>query len=168
MHLMIIGILSDTHGHLERTRQAATLLKDANIETLIHCGDVGAESVLIELITILHPLPIFAVGGNVDLHDDAVLHFPPTAGATVFPRLGELTLANKKIGILHGDDAHALDRATLTDLYDYVFTGHTHRASDERIGKTRVINPGALTRTISPSVATLDLSTDTLNILTID
>jgi hypothetical protein len=47
---------------------------------------------------------------------------------------------------------------------DYLFTGHTHVRMDKRIGRTRLINPGALggTRKQSRSVAILDLDTDEL------
>ena len=159
---MIIGIMSDTHANHARTAKAASLLKSAGIAHLLHCGDVGAESILFDLIEAFSPAPITAVAGNVDLYDEAILNFPSESGATLHPRLAELTLAGKSIAILHGDDAHALDRATLTDTYDYVFTGHTHVAKDETIGKTRVINPGAVHRSASPSVATLDLETGRL------
>ena len=29
-------------------------------------------------------------------------------------------------------------------FFDYIFVGHTHRKMDEMMGKTRVINPGAI------------------------
>ena len=28
--------------------------------------------------------------------------------------------------------------------FDYIFYGHTHVKSDEMVGKTRVVNPGAI------------------------
>ena len=31
-----------------------------------------------------------------------------------------------------------------SDFFDYIFVGHTHRKSDRMMGKTRVINPGAI------------------------
>ena len=37
-----------------------------------------------------------------------------------------------------------LDKLIRSRRYKYVFHGHTHRQRDEKIGKTRVINPGAL------------------------
>ena len=156
---MLIGIMSDTHANHSRTLEAVRLLKEAGITYLIHCGDVGAESILFDLIEAFSPTPITAVAGNVDLYDESILNFPAEAGASLHPRLAELSLADKSIAVLHGDDFHALDRATLTNTYDYVFTGHTHVAKDETIGHTRVINPGAVHRSAAPSVATLDLNT---------
>ncbi len=46
--------------------------------------------------------------------------------------------------------------------HDYLLQGHTHVRHDERIGKTRVINPGALHRAREKTVALLDTATDRL------
>jgi predicted phosphodiesterase len=50
---------------------------------------------------------------------------------------------------------------------DYLFTGHTHRRCDKRIGPTRVINPGALggTQHETRSICILDLATDRLEVI---
>jgi predicted phosphodiesterase len=50
---------------------------------------------------------------------------------------------------------------------DYLFTGHTHVAHDRYEGKTRLINPGALTRASRFTVALLNLETDELTSLEI-
>ena len=47
-------------------------------------------------------------------------------------------------------------------MYTYLFTGHTHQADDRRQGRTRLINPGAVHRSATPSLAVLDLATDAL------
>ena len=51
---------------------------------------------------------------------------------------------------------------------DYILHGHTHCKRDERIGRCRVINPGALHRANPKSVATLDTASDTLTFHDID
>jgi len=49
-----------------------------------------------------------------------------------------------KIGVTHGHLFGKLDKLIRYDGHAFVFTGHTHRQRDEIVGKTRVINPGAL------------------------
>ena len=46
---MILGILSDTHGHARRTAAAVRLLQQLGAEAFVHCGDVGSPDVLDEL-----------------------------------------------------------------------------------------------------------------------
>ena len=46
-------------------------------------------------------------------------------------------------------------------------TGHTHIKRDEKIGKTRVINPGALFRIYPYTIALLDVETDRLEFVKI-
>ena len=45
--------------------------------------------------------------------------------------------------------------------------GHTHRQADRREGRTRIINPGALHRAATKTVAILDTVEDELHFLEI-
>ena len=46
---MKIGILSDSHGHVQPVRAALQLLDAAGAQGFIHCGDVGNMEVIEEL-----------------------------------------------------------------------------------------------------------------------
>ena len=161
---MKLGILSDTHGQVRRTRAAAEQLKARSVEAVIHCGDIGAQSVLLELVEVFAPpaIPVHAVYGNVD-YDDYV-----GAGIELHGRFADVELGGRRIAIVHGDDGARLHIASTSGRFDYVFTGHTHAREDRREGRTRIINPGALQRTPRPSAAVLDLDTDTLEWLDIE
>ena len=50
----------------------------------------------------------------------------------------------------------------------YVLYGHSHRATDVRIGRVRLINPGALDRARPHTVATLDLKRDLVRFWQVD
>lgn len=88
---MIIGLLSDTHGNVSRTRTALEALSAAGAEHLIHCGDLGGEDVLTLLFEKQQEgVPVTAVAGNVDeWNPDLILyakrHSDPFSGGT---RLG--------------------------------------------------------------------------------
>jgi len=160
---MKIGILSDTHGNLERTKYAVSSLLDKKVQHVIHCGDIGSEEVLIEITRLLHNtgIKMDAVLGNVDVYNNAVEHFPESSGITV-KRFHRLTLDGKYIAVFHGDDFQALQNAIEENEFDYIFTGHTHEADDRHIGDVRVINPGAVHHTAKPGFATLDLESGEL------
>jgi putative phosphoesterase len=161
---MKLGILSDTHGHTDRTRTACAILIGESVDAVLHCGDVGSEGVLIELATVFDPLGItvYVVQGNVDHYSTDVTGFSADVSIRMLGVYGDITLDDHRIAIVHGDDGRRRDYAATCGTFDYVFTGHTHAACDERIGDTRIINPGAVYRAAEPSVAVLDLATDTL------
>lgn len=167
---MLLGILSDTHGHVQRSAAAAQLLLEAGVESVVHCGDIGSEAVLVELASVFGPahVGVSAVLGNVDWMADGLMAFPASTGVAVVGQRAEVDLAGKRGVVLHGHEARALRNALHSGEYDYVFTGHTHVKQDERFGKTRLINPGAVYRAAEPSIATLDVTTDTLTFIALD
>ena len=159
---MKIGILSDTHGDVARTIRAAKLLRDAHVEAVIHCGDIGSQRIIAELIEAFAPeskIPVHAVLGNVD-GDELV-----GAGVDLRGRFADLQLGGKKIAVIHGDDGPLLRRTLFSQKYDYIFTGHTHVREDRRDGRTRLINPGAIYRAPVPGCAVLDTETGALTYL---
>ncbi len=166
---MKIGILSETHGHVERTKSAMAILTNAGVECVLHCGDIGSDKVMVELYSsyLLSKIPIYAVLGNVDYPDDDYLSWNKKGEIYVGGRFARLTLADKDIALIHGDNSLKLQSVIHSNIYDYVFTGHTHVKRDERIGKTRIINPGAVYRASQPTVACLDLNDDVLEDLPI-
>ena len=160
---MILGILSDTHGHLARTQQAGNILLEQEASAIIHCGDIGSEAVLIELAAIFDPadIPVHAVLGNVDVYNDDLIHFPETTCIRV-QRFAELELGGHAIAIIHGDDYRYFEQAVMSGRFEYVFTGHTHERDDRTVGDTRIINPGAVYRAAELGCATLNLTTGKL------
>lgn len=157
---MKIGILSDTHGRVEPTRQAAALLAHQQVEAVFHCGDIGSESVLTELAAVFSPreVPVYAVYGNCDGVGPLGLT-PRLDGLLLAGRFYQTELAGKRIALLHGDDDARLRAACESGAYDFVLTGHTHAPEDVRLGPVRRINPGAVHRSPVPSVAVLNLAT---------
>lgn len=163
---MILGILSDSHGEVERTRSAVAILQDAGATALVHCGDIGTPEVLDQLAG--HRA--WVVCGNIDYPNSELerhadnLRLPLTHDTPL-----RLELAGRRLAIFHGHEPHfaALVRPQpggtalrlAPDHCEYVLHGHTHIAADVRIGNLRVINPGALHRAVRCTVATLDLAT---------
>jgi uncharacterized protein len=138
---MLIGIISDTHGHVDR-RLAAAL---AGVEAIIHAGDVGGADVLDELRKIA---PLHAVYGNND----------EKLGGLGLPLRADFTLAGVRFHLVH-QLPHAKPAA---DTRVVVF-GHSHRTLIEHrttsAGGVPVlyVNPGAAGRTGFHRVQTVAL-----------
>lgn len=157
---MRIGILSDTHDRLDRTTRAVKLLVDSGAEALVHCGDLTVPDIVYECAG----LPSTFVFGNNDEDEEGIRQAIRTIGGTCLDFGGEIALAGKRIAVTHGDLSKQV-RALSSAEPDYLMFGHSHVATDSREGRTRWINPGALHRAETWTVALLDLDRDDLKFL---
>jgi hypothetical protein len=160
---MIIGIISDTHDRLARTTRAVSLLVNEGAQALIHCGDLTSPKIVEECGRI----PSYFVFGNNDFDERGLTDAIASVGGLCLSRGGELTLANRRIAVTHGDIHREMTRLAAAEP-DYLLFGHSHMLHDEKVGLTRWINPGALHRAEKWTVALLDLATDKLAFLRID
>lgn len=159
---MQLGILSDTHDKVERTKAAVNVLVGSGAEALIHCGDITIPEVVYQLA----PLPSYFVFGNCDFDLDALRQAIAVIGGMCLERGGLIERAGYRLAVTHGDSQGELARLS-AERPEYLFSGHTHQAVDIRRGPTRFINPGALHRAASWTVALLDCSTGQLQLLPI-
>jgi putative phosphoesterase len=153
---MILGILSDTHGHVERCAQAVALLERLGATAFAHCGDVGGEAVL----DIFAGRTLWFVWGNTDWADARLANYARAIGITPpddLPRLFEF--GGRRLALCHGHEPGFRQWPAELDA-DYLLHGHTHVYRDERHGRLRIINPGALQRAHRYTVATLAPRTD--------
>jgi putative phosphoesterase len=161
--VVIIGILSDSHDREETMAAALRLLAGAGAEFYIHCGDIGSE----RCIDLLAGLKSAFVFGNTDFDRAGLARYAASIDVPCYGNFADLTLAGKRIAVIHGDDFKLKQRLVHEQAHDYLMQGHTHIRADEKIGKTRLINPGALHRAAQKTVATLDTERDKLNYVTV-
>ncbi len=154
-HVRYLGVLSDTHGDVLRTRQAAHIFNQMEVDVVLHCGDIGSP----EIPPLLADCPAHFVFGNTDRQTEALRAAIEQAGSICHDRFAALTLAGRRIALLHGDDWRALGQAAGSGQYDLVCYGHTHRFKEERVNNTLILNPGAVYRAGIPSVVVVDLPT---------
>jgi len=155
---MLLGLLSDTHDRADAMAAAVEVLKGRGAQYFIHCGDVGSANVL----DYLAGLPSAFVWGNCDWDRMGLQRYGTAIGVECYGVFGDLTLEGKRIALMHGDDARLKQRILAEQLHDYLFCGHTHVPLDQRMGRTRVINPGALHRANPRTFALVDLAKDAL------
>jgi putative phosphoesterase len=153
---MLIGILSDTHDRLVRTKAAVATLEAAGAQALLHCGDFVESEMLVPCAG----LPCHFVFGNND-SPTQLERAAKNLDITCLGWSGLIELDGKKIGLTHGHSLAEFRRLQAASPH-YILTGHSHIPHDYREGPTRYINPGALHRARPYTVALLDLATDEL------
>ncbi len=150
---MKLGIVSDTHGHVPYAQQAIRMLESLGVDEVLHCGDIGSEAI----VDLFAPWPTHFVFGNVD-HQTHILRVAiEVAGQTCHGDRGVLQREGLQIGFLHGHDSQLFQESIESGEFDLLCYGHTHVAKQEVIGKTLVLNPGALYRATPHSLAVVEL-----------
>ena len=136
-----IGVISDTHGHLEP--RAVKALQ--GVDLILHAGDIDGPDVLGRLERIA---PVVAVRGNMD-------QGPWSQGL----KASELiTLGTSWIYMLH--DYSRLDLDPHSANIRIVIHGHTHRAALESHQGVTYLNPGSATlprHAADPTLAIIEL-----------
>jgi putative phosphoesterase len=165
--MSVLGVLGDTHGRADAATRAVQVLRQAGATEFLHTGDVGDY--------VRSPEPVFDalagtncrfVWGNNDVQG------PERTAAEAYARdldlvplgdCGVVELAGLRVRIEHGDDLRELRRLSRDATSgrdvgcDLLLTGHSHLVHDRRLGKLRWINPGALFRAATLTVAVIEL-----------
>lgn len=150
---MRLGIISDTHGHVDLTRPAVRMLESLEVDTVLHCGDIGSMAV-VELFALW---PTHFVFGNCDENLDRFAAAIRAAGQTCHGLFGDLEIDGVRIALLHSHERRRFREAIDSGDYRLICYGHTHVAAIDPRGDTLVVNPGAIYRADPHSVAIIDL-----------
>ena len=161
---MLIGVMADTHDQVSRTSRAVSRIVAAGAEAIVHCGDITGR----EIVEACSRLPFYFVFGNHDADNVPELRQAASdVQAQCLEWGGVITLANRQVAITHGhmkSDVQPLIDSTP----DYLLTGHFHDPAVWTEGRVRRVCPGALDRTDELTVATIDLTTDEVQFLSLE
>ncbi len=154
---MKIGIMSDTHDRLDAVERAIKLFNSMEVEHVLHAGDIVSPFVVPRLARLRARLTV--VWGNND--GDRLLLSRRMAEHGIEPagELAVLTLAGRRLALLHGTSEHIVRALAASGEFDAVVRGHTHEASITRT-PCLVINPGEVCGYLTGrmTVAVLDLA----------
>ncbi len=147
---MYLGVISDTHGNILLAHQAMLVFREFGVERIIHCGDVGSAAVLSQF----SGTPLDFVLGNCDGGGAALRETFEPGQVACHGEFGHITFADTKIAFLHGHDQIRFDREASSGKWDMLCYGHTHKSALWMgCDRTIVLNPGAMHRVATPSVA---------------
>lgn len=138
---MKIGVLSDSHDHLTHIQAVLAVFRREGITVLIHCGDMTT----VETGEAFGEFRVIHSIGNCDYASAEIRQAlqrqnPQSFSAPVYT--GEID--GVPFAVVHGHQTTQTRELIQSNLYRYVFYGHTHLRHDETIGTCRLINPGAL------------------------
>jgi len=160
---MLIGIISDTHDNIFVLRKAVSELKKRGVKTIIHSGDLCAPITLNELKDFKL---IFALG-NVDGDVLSIKNKLDSMNGVFLGFGGVVAIDKKSFAVFHGHYNFILESLIKSQEFDYIITGHTHKKRDEKIKRTRIINPGCMYTTHENSFAILDTEKDAVEFINI-
>jgi len=153
---MKIGIMSDSHDNIANYDKAIEQMKEKKIGALIHCGDLSAPIILKRMVDL--DFDVHMVPGNTNDPYTTMKMSIESKNVKLYNPFAEVELGGLKIAFIHYPElAEGLAK---TGKYDFVFHGHTHEKRDDKIGDTRLINPGEILGFKGkPSYAVLDTET---------
>ena len=163
---MKIAIISDSHENLENLKKTISWLNENKIKTIIHCGDVSRFNML-EEINQSFDGQTFLVWGNADEGFFKDIQYANYQNIKFCKQAGKIEIENKKIAFTHFPKIAR--KLAQSGKHDLVFYGHSHKPWEEKIGKTKMLNPGNLQG--SPYTATFavyDFSNDKLELKILD
>jgi putative phosphoesterase len=150
---MLIAVVSDSHSNYPAIESACELLRARPVEHVFHCGDISD----VRAAEMLAGFPTSFVFGNGEVDEQGLCAAIERRGNRCYGEFGELTLAGRTIAFLHGHRRHPFRDAEQSGRYDFLFYGHSHVAEQHHTGPTLVVNPGALYRARTKSIALVDL-----------
>lgn len=178
-----IGLISDPHSTTAPLKEALSIFKREQVDSIICAGDIAGygEDQLEQTIDLLIENNCHLIAGNHDVwpldensdtkYDKNIKKF-----FSDLPTKLELNIADKKVYVAHAQPPDSLhggiklldpegnvypDRKEhwaqeLKDFnYDVLIVGHTHQIFSEQIGDVFVINPGSTTFNHNCSILSL-------------
>ena len=134
---MRICVVSDTHNNLDNCRQIVNLFNKANVEAVVHTGDI-TQSKTLEVFSALE-MPMVGVFGNNDVEIESLNETIAQHGFDFVEPPLTLNWFSRRLVVVH-------DPLQLQDLevseYDVVLHGHTHRQTIECREERLTFNPG--------------------------
>ena len=133
---MRIGVVSDTHDNLPNVRRIVELFNDADVERVVHTGDITKPKTL-DLLAGLD-VPLVGVFGNND-EREALSETADSLGIGLSEPPLELKWASRNLVVVHDPlELEGVDRTA----YDVILYGHIHRKVIDYADGQLTFNPG--------------------------
>lgn len=134
---MRIGVVSDTHNNVRNVTRIVELFNEANLDHVVHTGDITKGSTL-ELFGGLK-VPLYGVFGNNDVEREGLAAAISKHEFTFAEPPLKLQWSDRELLVVH--DPATLDDGELAGV-ELVLHGHTHLHREERTAERLIFNPG--------------------------
>ncbi|MBI3619276.1 YfcE family phosphodiesterase [Candidatus Peregrinibacteria bacterium] len=136
---MLLGILSDTHEHIQNIEKGIALFRERGVEQIVHLGDYCAGP----SVRAFKGTNITGILGNNDGDHLRIEKNFREIGGDFRWEFCVLECDGLRIACYHGTVPEITEALILCKQYDVVLCGHTHEKRHETIGGVLVINPGS-------------------------
>lgn len=158
---MKVGIMSDSHDHLENIRKAVEAFNSAEVGYVLHAGDFVAPFVVNELRKL--NCPLLGVFGNNDGERIGLQNRFKVFGAEVKVQPAFVELEGKKFVIIHEHDL--ADALAESGKFDVVLYGHTHNVDIRKANNgCLIVNPGEVCGWLTGKATIAILDTGTMEV----
>ncbi|MBF0214505.1 MAG: YfcE family phosphodiesterase [Magnetococcales bacterium] len=139
---MKIGIVSDSHDHLEHLARALTWFRERGVSRILHAGDMVCPATILRM----SGFDVAGVYGNNDGERAGLQRAFAAIGGRLEGDFLELDAPGGlgRIALYHGTSGRIRDSLIGSGAYRVVITGHTHKPVNRQEGDTLVLNPGSL------------------------
>jgi putative phosphoesterase len=137
---MKIGIMSDSHDHLENIKKCVQLFQSAEVEYVIHLGDFVSPN----SIRACNGIKLVGIFGNNDGDKFRLVSAFNAVSGELKGDFHEFTEDGLKFACYHGTELAIKDALIACETYDVVLHGHSHACENTMAGNTLVLNPGTL------------------------
>ncbi len=161
---MLLGIISDTHEHLENLAKARKILADRGASPVIHLGDYCAGP----SVRAMEGMKVIGISGNNDGDLPRIMGNFTKIGGDFRGEFAVLEFDGLTIACYHGTVPEIVNALIDCKTYDVVLYGHTHEAKVETREGVLAINPGSVHGfEFGPTCAMLDTKTKKVDIITL-
>ena len=134
---MRIGVVGDTHNNLESVRAIVEIFEEAQVDRVVHTGDITQAKVL-NLFGEMNA-PVYGVWGNNDLERESLEEAARTHRMQIVEGALKMEWHGRSIVVVHDP----LDLSEhLCPSPDLALHGHTHLFRFEYSDGTLIFNPG--------------------------
>jgi putative phosphoesterase len=135
---MKIGIISDSHDHIENIEKSFRVFKDRKVDYVLHLGDyVNPNSV-----RACRDIKLVGIFGNNDGDKFRLATAFNAVGGELKGDFHEFEENGLKFACYHGSEPQIRDALVECGTYDIVLCGHTHECINKTTGNTILLNPG--------------------------
>ncbi len=135
---MKIGIMSDTHDHLENIRKCVEVFNEKEVDYVLHLGDYVSPNAVIAC----QGIKLAGIFGNNDGDKFRLVTAFNRIHGNIKGDFYEFEEDSITFACYHGSEPQITDALIKCGKYDVVIYGHTHHCRNETSGSTLVLNPG--------------------------